>query len=508
MGNRMTELTDRIPKCMLPIAGIPMFWYPLNFLRINRIKGKSFDSDQLHYDAEVGYLAMNRGEWQAVLLCGGMGNRMTELTDRIPKCMLPIAGIPMFWYPLNFLRINRIKDVLFVVSDRVLPEVKQLLAGKDLPPLDDDMNIEYIPLASVADEWGTADVLRHIEAKIKRDFIVVSGDFVSDMSLAPLLTVHRSQNSSLTCVLAENVVTGPIPGPKIKRSKGRDFVALSEKNQLLFLGSEEDFDDTIPVNAYLFSKFRNVHLSAKYNDCHVYLMKRWIMDVIKQQRTFSSVKADLIPYLLEKQYTTLDAEMVPHVKPDKFVELANQFSFGTPITAAVPQLRCFAYIVTPENGSIIAHVNNIGAYFEVNKAILRFLTCKFCDSFPPSQKINQNGVATVSESYISKTVRFVDGRTGEGAAVSRTDKPIIKRSVLGAGCEVGLHAKITNSLIMDSCVIGAGAQITNTIVCSGVEIEEGAEITSSIVTNRQKISANANIQNELIVPENEMDIDE
>lgn len=36
--------------------------------------------------------------------------------------------------------------------------------------------------------------------------------------------------------------------------KGRDFVALSEKNQLLFLGSEEDFDDTIPVNAHLFSK--------------------------------------------------------------------------------------------------------------------------------------------------------------------------------------------------------------------------------------------------------------
>lgn len=52
---------------------------------------------------------MNRGEWQAVVLCGGMGSRMTELTDRIPKCMLPIAGVAMFWYPLNFLRKNNIK---------------------------------------------------------------------------------------------------------------------------------------------------------------------------------------------------------------------------------------------------------------------------------------------------------------------------------------------------------------------------------------------------------------
>lgn len=47
--------------------------------------------------------------FQAVVLCGGLGNRMTSLTDHIPKCMLPIAGIPMFWYPLNFLQKNSIR---------------------------------------------------------------------------------------------------------------------------------------------------------------------------------------------------------------------------------------------------------------------------------------------------------------------------------------------------------------------------------------------------------------
>lgn len=65
-------------------------------------------------------------------------------------------------------------------------------------------------------------------------------------------------------------------------------------------------------------------------------------------------------------------EMIPHLKVDRLTELANQFSFGTPLIASTPQLRCFAYIVTPENGSIIAHVNNIGAYFELNKAVSDF----------------------------------------------------------------------------------------------------------------------------------------
>ncbi|VDK52315.1 unnamed protein product [Anisakis simplex] len=437
---------------------------------------------------------MNGLEWQAVLLCGGMGNRMTELTDRIPKCMLPIAGIPMFWYPLNFIRRNGINEVLFVVSERLLPQVKQLINGKQLPPLGDELNIEYIPLSSAAEEWGTADVLRQIEPKIKSDFVVVSGDFISDMSLAPLMSMHRANDSCLTCVFAENFITGSVPGPKMKRSKGRDFVALSEKNQLLFLGSEEDFDDTIPVNSHLFSKFRNVNLTAKCNDCHVYVMKRWIIDIVKRQRSLSSIKADLIPYLLERQYTQLEsgtcrraivffAELVPHVEIDKLTELANQFSFGTPIAPQIPQLRCFAYIATPENGSIVAHVNNIGTYFEVNKAIIRFLHCKFSDSFPHGLKMDQN----ISESYVNKTVRFLDG-----ASTLRTDRPIIKRSVVGAGCELGMRVRITNSLIMDSCKIGTGVQITNTIVCSGCEIEEGAQIMSSIVSNQQKIPANGN----------------
>ncbi|VDM73099.1 unnamed protein product, partial [Strongylus vulgaris] len=42
-------------------------------------------------------------ELQAVLLCGGTGSRMTELCDTMFKFLLPIADVPMFWYPLNTL---------------------------------------------------------------------------------------------------------------------------------------------------------------------------------------------------------------------------------------------------------------------------------------------------------------------------------------------------------------------------------------------------------------------
>lgn len=46
---------------------------------------------------------MVQAEFQAVVFAAGKGSRMPEITSGIPKCLLPIAGKPMVWYPLQML---------------------------------------------------------------------------------------------------------------------------------------------------------------------------------------------------------------------------------------------------------------------------------------------------------------------------------------------------------------------------------------------------------------------
>lgn len=448
---------------------------------------------------------MRNSEWQAVVLCGGTGSRMTELTDHIPKCMLPVAGIPIFWYPLNFLQRNSINDIILIVNEKHLTEVKLLLTREGLPPLV-GLNIDIVACGN--DGYGTADVLRHLGAKIKKDFIVVSGDFVSDMSLEPVFSLHRAENSTITCVFADNIVTGPVPGPKIRRSKGRDLIALSPLNQLLFMSSEEDVDESIQLDSSLLSKYKIFNITAKYNDCHLYLMKKWVLEVLSKERNMSSIKADLIPYFLERQYCMIEPDIAAHLNPDELLNLANKFSCGFSNIETTSKLRCFAYLLTPENGNIIAHANNLGAYFEVNKAVIRFLWTRFSNLFPVGLKTeNFGGSITASESYISASAYFAEGLTGEGG-ISRGEKTTVKRSVIGANTKIGIGARITNSLIMGWCSIGFGVHISNSILCNEVIVEDGAEITSSIIANRQKIPSNCKVQNELIAPVDEMDLEE
>lgn len=46
---------------------------------------------------------MGLKEFQPLIMAAGKGSRMTELTLKRPKCLLPIGNLPMVWYPIRLL---------------------------------------------------------------------------------------------------------------------------------------------------------------------------------------------------------------------------------------------------------------------------------------------------------------------------------------------------------------------------------------------------------------------
>ena len=43
-------------------------------------------------------------EYQAVVLASGKGSRMTDVTSSKAKCLLPVGGHPLLYYPLAMLK--------------------------------------------------------------------------------------------------------------------------------------------------------------------------------------------------------------------------------------------------------------------------------------------------------------------------------------------------------------------------------------------------------------------
>lgn len=80
---------------------------------------------------------------------------------------------------------------------------------------------------------------------------------------------------------------------------------------------------------------------------------------------------------------------------------------------------------------------------------------RFSDKFPAGQRIENVSTASGSECYVSSAAELAVLGPGE-APLLRSEKPVIKRSVIGAKSVIGQKTKIINSLLMDGCVVGAG----------------------------------------------------
>jgi len=105
---------------------------------------------------------------QVVILAGGKGARLGELTRRLPKPMLAVAGRPFLEHVLVRLRDSGITEVVLCVSYLAEEIVRCFGSGESL-----GLQIQYSIEERSA---GTGGALRCAQPQLRDDFYVLNGD--------------------------------------------------------------------------------------------------------------------------------------------------------------------------------------------------------------------------------------------------------------------------------------------------------------------------------------------
>lgn len=122
---------------------------------------------------------------RALLLAGGLGTRLRPLTNRIPKCIIPVNGKPLLEYWLELLFPNGIEAV--IVNTHYLPEsVRAFVANSPWR--------ERITLVHEEVLLGTGGtVLRNREFFGGQPFIVAHADNLTRFDPKGFMARHRAR---------------------------------------------------------------------------------------------------------------------------------------------------------------------------------------------------------------------------------------------------------------------------------------------------------------------------
>jgi mannose-1-phosphate guanylyltransferase len=130
---------------------------------------------------------------RAMILAAGLGTRLRPLTYEMPKPMVPVAGKPVMEHIVRLLREHGFTEVIANLS--YLPDQIREHFGDGSAF---GVSLEYREEPALL---GTAGGVRNCAGFLGEEFLVISGDALTDIDLGAMREFHASHDGLATLAL-------------------------------------------------------------------------------------------------------------------------------------------------------------------------------------------------------------------------------------------------------------------------------------------------------------------
>ena len=352
----------------------------------------------------------------AMLLAGGKGTRLGELTKDIAKPAVPFGGkYRIIDFTMSNLANSGISTVGVLVQYSPLMLNKHIGIGK---PWGLDRQYGGVSVLSPhsnreGSAWfsGTADAivknLHFIDQYEPDNLIVLSGDHIYQMDYTKMLEFHQANDADATISAIEVPWEDASRFGILNTNEDMSIYEFDEK-------PEEPKNNMASMGVYIF----------KWETIRPYLLEDE-----KNEDSDHDFGKDIIPMMLSDEK------------------------------------RLFAYNFE----GYWKDVGTIKSYWEANMDLLKddFQTLLMSKEWPtyPNEENRP-------PEYIGETSEITNSLISPGSFIEGK----IDNSILFIGVETGEGTSIKDSIILPDAVIGEGVRLERVIVTSGVEVPDGAEI--------------------------------
>lgn len=150
---------------------------------------------------------------KVVILCGGMGTRLSEETHLRPKPMVEVGTHPLLWHIMNIYDVHGFKDFVLALGYKG-DVIKEYFL--DYYALNSDLRIDLsngavsylkksprewkIDLVDTGEASMTGGRVKRLESSLRREgtFMLTYGDGVSDINVRELVAFHKAHKKVAT----------------------------------------------------------------------------------------------------------------------------------------------------------------------------------------------------------------------------------------------------------------------------------------------------------------------
>jgi mannose-1-phosphate guanylyltransferase len=134
---------------------------------------------------------------RAMVLCAGFGTRLRPLTDKVPKPLVPLCGIPLLRYNFALLQGAGVSEI--VINTHHLGAEME----KGALHIAQELGLSLQVSREAKHILGTGGGVKHAEQMLgKETFLLMNGDMIFDLDLRSAIDAHRKAQAVATMVLA------------------------------------------------------------------------------------------------------------------------------------------------------------------------------------------------------------------------------------------------------------------------------------------------------------------
>jgi len=384
----------------------------------------------------------------ALILAGGRGSRLKDLTNRRAKPAVPFGGkFRIIDFPLSNCINSGIRRVGVITQYKSHSLIRHIQRGWSFLNGEFNEYIELLPASQRNDneDWykGTADaVYQNIDILLSSNaqyVVILAGDHIYKMDYGQMLATHVKNNADMT-IACLNV--------DLEEAKSFGVMAVDNEDRIIEFAEKPDQPKHMPGDTKQALASMGIYVfNAQF------LYEELARDAADPNST-KDFGGDIIPYLIK------NARVYAHRFSESCVGAKN-------------------------NNYYWRDVGTVDAYWEANMELTRVT---------PELNMYDNAWPIWTYQEQVPPAKFVfndDGRTGKasdsivsgGCLISGS---CVTSSVLFSNVRVHSYCNIEGAVLLPNVVIHRHAKLKNVVVDKGVQIPEGIHIGFDLAEDKKR----------------------